>query len=62
MGNICKCRNKCKEYIQNNKLKNATNELPLFSFKGIKCNAKIVDVYDGDTFKAVIYYDNKIKY
>ena len=60
MGNICKCRNKCKEYIQNNNLKNATNELPLFSFEGIKCNAKIVNVYDGDTFKAVIYYDNKM--
>ena len=60
MGNICKCRNKCKEYIQNNKLKTATNELTLFSFEGIKCNAKIVDVYDGDTFKAVIFYDNKM--
>jgi endonuclease YncB( thermonuclease family) len=40
-----------------------TNDIPLFSFDGLIVKAKIVDVYDGDTFKACFKYkDNIIKY
>tara|TARA_Y100000389_G_C17391468_1_gene480115 strand:- start:587 stop:1057 length:471 start_codon:yes stop_codon:yes gene_type:complete len=48
------------EYIKDNNLKKASNEIPLFSFDGCICKAKIVDVYDGDTFKCAIYHKNEI--
>jgi micrococcal nuclease len=35
-------------------LKNATNNIPLFSLKGKKFSCKVVNVYDGDTCKIVI--------
>ncbi len=57
MGNTC-CMN--IEYIKDNNLKKSTNEIPLFSFEGYCCKAKIVDVYDGDTFKCAIYHKNEI--
>ncbi len=57
MGNTC-CMN--IEYIKDNNLKKASNEIPLFSFDGCICKAKIVDVYDGDTFKCAIYHKNEI--
>ena len=50
----------CKQYYKIHKLNSATNEMPLFSFNGKNCYAKIVDIYDGDTFKACIYHNNKI--
>jgi micrococcal nuclease len=31
-----------------------------FSFEGLIVNAKIVDVYDGDTFRAAFYYKDEI--
>jgi endonuclease YncB( thermonuclease family) len=40
-----------------------TNDIPLFSFNGLIVKAKIVDIYDGDTFKACFKFkDNIIKY
>jgi endonuclease YncB( thermonuclease family) len=34
--------------------------MSMFTFEGIKCYAKIVNVYDGDTFKACIYHKDEI--
>ena len=34
-------------------LKEATNNIPLFSLDGTFCQCKVVDVYDGDTCKVV---------
>jgi endonuclease YncB( thermonuclease family) len=31
-----------------------------FSLNGIKCNAKVVDIYDGDTFRLVFYLEGKL--
>lgn len=47
-----------------NKLLKITNDdIPIFTFKGHKCLAKIVDVYDGDTFTGVFKYKKDyIKY
>jgi endonuclease YncB( thermonuclease family) len=41
-------------------LKKTTNDIPEFSLKGYNTAAKIVDVYDGDTCKAVLFLDNKL--
>lgn len=50
----------CKQYYRNYKLKKSTNDIPLFTFNKLRCNAKVVNVYDGDTFKACLYHNNKI--
>ena len=42
------------------KLKQATEETPQFSFKGVKTLCKVVDVYDGDTVKIVFYYKDDL--
>jgi endonuclease YncB( thermonuclease family) len=42
-----------------NKLKKKNKEIPLFDLKGKTFNAKIVDVYDGDTCNVVIYLNFK---
>jgi endonuclease YncB( thermonuclease family) len=43
------------------KLLNITlKETKQFSFEGLIVNAKIVDVYDGDTFRAAFYYKDQI--
>ena len=47
-------------YKQNNLLKLNNDDIPLFTFDGISCLAKIVDVYDGDTFTACFNYNDKI--
>jgi endonuclease YncB( thermonuclease family) len=36
------------------------NDIPIFSFNGLETQAKIVDVYDGDTFKACFKHNGKI--
>jgi micrococcal nuclease len=44
-----------------NKLLKLNNEdIPLFTFNGYTCLAKIVDVYDGDTFTGCFKYNGKI--
>ena len=64
MGNTCWtiCSNICSNtsYMKDMQLKKASNELPLFSFEGYVCKAKIVSVYDGDTFKCAIYHKKEI--
>ena len=40
----------------------ATNDIPLFTLKGMKVNGKIVSVYDGDTCKIVFPFENKYKW
>lgn len=53
--NCCSRQNKLHNYKK--------DDISLFNFKGKKCLAKIVDVYDGDTFTAVFKYRNEfIKY
>ena len=56
--NICCCifKNENKITI----LKDATNNIPEFSLNGLNTIAKIVDVYDGDTCKAVFYMNKKL--
>lgn len=45
----------------NNKLKKIKNEnVEYFSFDGYKCKAKVVSVYDGDTFTACFKYRGQI--
>ena len=41
------------------KLKYQNSSIEFFDFKGQEFNAKIVDVYDGDTCHVVIKYNNK---
>ena len=36
------------------------SDVPLFSFKSLKCEAKIVKIIDGDTLHALIEYNDKI--
>ena len=50
----------CKQCYKLHKLNQATNDVSLFTFSGIKCYGKVVDVYDGDTFKICFYYRNKL--
>jgi endonuclease YncB( thermonuclease family) len=50
----------CKQYYKNNQLKKCTSDMPLFTFNELRCHAKVVSVYDGDTFKACIYRKNEI--
>ena len=50
----------CKAYYRIHQLEKCTNDMPLFSFEGKHCYAKIVDVYDGDTFKACIHHNGKL--
>ena len=56
------------KYIKNYKIKRhlrlyASKNDPIYSLDGIKCWAKIVDCYDGDTCTIVIFLENKrIKY
>ena len=50
----------CKQWYKIHQLNQSTNEIPLFTFAGMKCYGKVVDVYDGDTFKVCLYHDNKI--
>lgn len=42
------------------KLRNATDKVPPFCLDGYKGWAKIVNVYDGDTFRACIYKNNRL--
>lgn len=48
----------CKK--NNDLLKIEKDSVPLFSFDGYTCLAKIVDVYDGDTFTACFKHNGKI--
>ena len=43
-----------------NLLKLKNEDIPLFTFDGYTCLAKIVDVYDGDTFTACFKHNGKI--
>jgi endonuclease YncB( thermonuclease family) len=42
-------------------LRYATNDIKQHSFDGVKCYGKLVHVYDGDTFKAVVYNKGQIQ-
>ena len=60
---------KCMSYIfcnstyQLNELQNIDNSAPLFSLNGQIFNAKVVDVYDGDTITCVFkLYGNYYKW
>ena len=50
----------CMRWYETNNLKQTTDDIPLFSFDNIQCFAKIVNIYDGDTFKACITYRGKV--
>lgn len=45
--------------IEDNELLSCDDSVPLFSFKGLRTKAKIVRIYDGDTFWAVFRYHGK---
>lgn len=42
------------------KYRHATDTIPNFSLDGYRGWAKIVNVYDGDTFRAVVFKNNKV--
>ena len=49
--------------FKNNELDDIKNEdIKLFSFEGYECLAKIVDVYDGDTYTCFKHNREIIKY
>lgn len=53
--------NLIKKQYENKKLLQCKNEnYQLFTFNNQEKICKIVDVYDGDSFTACFYYDNKI--
>ncbi len=43
-----------------NSLKDCNDEIPYFSFNGIKTKCKIISFYDGDTCKIVFKYNGKL--
>ena len=42
-------------------LRHANNDIKQHTYDGLKCYGKLVHVYDGDTFKAVVYLKGQIK-
>jgi endonuclease YncB( thermonuclease family) len=56
MGN---CYSYYKNYKLNNELKNLKDDIKLFDLKGKTFDAKVVDVYDGDTCSIVIRLNNE---
>ena len=54
-----KVNNKIKK-LNINDLNKADNKIPLFSLDGTQFKAKVVNVYDGDTIKVVILFNNKL--
>ena len=48
-------------FIKKRKLSKATDDIPVFSLNGYKGYAKVTSVYDGDTFKACITLDGKLR-
>lgn len=53
----CQC---CKVDYDQYLLSCTNDNVPIFNFNQYKCSAKIVDVYDGDTFTACFYYQKRI--
>lgn len=48
-----------EESSRNKKLRDLRScDVPMFSMKGLTVLAKVVEIYDGDTFKAIFYYPN----
>lgn len=50
-----------KDMYHKFKLRLASDTKKAYSMDGHKCVAKIVNVYDGDTFKACLYHEKKVK-
>jgi len=48
-------------FFKKRKLSKATDDIPVFSLNDYKGYAKVTSVYDGDTFKACITLDGKIR-
>tara|TARA_Y100000389_G_C17470594_1_gene530214 strand:+ start:6631 stop:7110 length:480 start_codon:yes stop_codon:yes gene_type:complete len=42
-------------------LRKATDAIKPFNMDGVKCYGVVVNVYDGDTFKAVVYHNGLMK-
>ena len=57
MGNCCFIDIN-EQKLQEIELKD--NSVKLFSFNGLKCKARIIDVYDGDTFTACFMHKDEI--
>ena len=56
---IClKCFTNC---FLRRRLQKTTNSFPAFTLNGVKTLAKVVDVYDGDTFKACMEHDGVMR-
>lgn len=58
MGNCCITM---RDVYHQHKLTEASDAIAAYSLNGLKCYAKLVKVYDGDTFKACIFHANEIK-
>lgn len=50
-----------KTSYKKRRLLQTDDKVPAFNLNGVSDWAKVVDVYDGDTFRATIFVDNKIK-
>ena len=42
-------------------LRRANDQIKQFNMDGVKCYGVLVNVYDGDTFRAVVYHDGRMK-
>jgi endonuclease YncB( thermonuclease family) len=51
----------CFTIYQKHKLEKTDDSWPPFNLNGLEDWAKIVNVYDGDTFRATVFIDNRIR-
>jgi len=51
----------CFTIYKKHTLKKTDDSLPHFNLDGIQDWAKVVNVYDGDTFRAALYVENRIR-
>lgn len=61
MNRICKCFGSTKKkQLTINDLEGVDNKIPLFSLDGQIHQAKVVNIYDGDSIKVVIILNNTL--
>lgn len=60
MFDLSCCLFRAKKNNLEERLSTATNDIPLFNFKGLKIPVKVVDIYDGDTFTGCFIFKDQI--
>ena len=56
-----RCFSCCSSFFLRRRLIKTTDKFPPFSLNGMKTLAKVVNVYDGDTFKACMEHDGVMR-